>query len=67
MGKIAEIIQSGVAPGFGGRALDPQSAEVAVPRAFKQLEQTHSASKISRDAGFPVDYIKRAWNFKQTL
>lgn len=65
MGKLDEIIASGTAPGFKTGIKDPTSAEVAVPRAFKELEQQHSASRIAKDAGFSVSQIKKAWNFKQ--
>ena len=63
MGKLAEIIVSGIAPGFKTGVKDPTCAEVAVPRAFKELEQKHSASRISKDAGFSVSQIKKAWKF----
>jgi hypothetical protein len=50
------------APWVHRGAKDPTSADVAVPRAFRQLEQQHSASRIARDAGWSVDTIKRTWN-----
>lgn len=67
MSKIDEILSSGRAPGFGQGAKDPQSAEVAVPRAFRELEQTTPASEIERQSGFKASRIKRAWDFKQKL
>ena len=67
MSKIAEIIESGRAPGFHGTARDPQCADVAVPRAFCQLEQQHGADKIARDSGFSVNTLKKTWDFKQKL
>lgn len=44
------------------KAKDPTSADLAVPRAFRQLEEKHSASRIARDAGFSVSTLKRTWN-----
>lgn len=46
-------------PLFG--APDPTSADVAVPRAFKALEQTKSARDIARKTGFSINHIKRIW------
>lgn len=63
MSRLAEILRSGVAPGFRRGAPDPTSAEVAVPRAFRQLEQTVPAREIERQSGFKVKQIKKAWNF----
>lgn len=67
MSKLAEILSSGIAPGFAQGAKDPQCAEVAVPRAFRELEQTTPASEIERQSGFKAAKIKRAWDFKQKL
>ena len=61
MGRIAEIIASGKAPGFKG-SKDPTSPDVAIPRALKQLEQTQSAGSIARQAGFSVKQLKKTWN-----
>lgn len=46
---------------FTGGARDPGEADLAVPRAFKELEQTMPADRIAREAGFSVNYIKDAW------
>ncbi len=63
MSKIAEILESGRAPGFSGAHKDPQSADVAIPRALKQMEnQGHSARKIAKDAGYSINTLKRVWN-----
>jgi hypothetical protein len=48
---------------FTGRAADPTSADVAVPRAFKQLEQTMPRDRIERDCGFSAKELKRVWKF----
>lgn len=61
MGRLAEIIKTGLAPGFNTRAIDPTLPEKAVPKAFKDLEQKDSASKIARDSGFTVKQIKKIW------
>jgi len=54
------------APAFRkpGGTPDPTSADVAVPRAFRQLEQTVGAAEIARQSGFSVKKIKSVWNFK---
>ena len=64
MSGIDEIIASGRAPGFHQGAKDPTSAEVAVPRAFRQLEQTMPAREIERQSGHSLRTIKKAWDFK---
>jgi hypothetical protein len=63
MSRLAEILSSGVAPGIRSGAKDPTSAEVAVPRAFRQLEQTMPAREIERQCGFKVKAIKKTWKF----
>lgn len=65
MSRLAEILSSGIAPGVRRGARDPQSADVAVPRAFRQLEQTLPAREIERQCGFKVKQIKKAWNFNE--
>ena len=64
MGRLAEIIRTGCAPGYRTGAIDPTLPERAVPKAFKDLEQKDSASKIARDCGFSVKQIKKIWNIK---
>lgn len=49
---------------FTGSAQDPTCAEAAVPRAFKELEQTMPRREIERQSGFTTKQIKEAWNFK---
>lgn len=48
---------------FTGRAKDPTSADVAVPRAFRELEQTMPREQIERQSGFSVGQIKKVWDF----
>jgi len=62
MNRLKEILASGRAPGFCQKAKDPLSADVAVPKAFKDLEQTESAGTIARKASLTVKQIRRAWN-----
>lgn len=45
-----------------GAVLDPTSADAAVPRAFKELEQTMSTSEIERRTGYKRGQIKKIWN-----
>lgn len=49
-----------------GRAglADPSTADVAVPRALKQLEQTMTTSELARQTGFSVKEMKRIWKIK---
>lgn len=66
---LKRVLVVGAAPAIGnglftGQARDPQCAEAAVPRAFKQLEATMPSDRIARDSGFSVKEIKRAWDFK---
>ncbi len=61
MSRIDEIIQSGQAPGYAGQHKDPQSADMAIPRALKILEKTHGAKKIAKDAGFSVNQLRSTW------
>jgi hypothetical protein len=42
-------------------AKDETSPDVAVPKAFRQLEEKHSAREIARQAGWSVDTIRRTW------
>lgn len=51
---------------FTGRARDPQCADVAVPRAFKELEQTMPRAQIERESGFNTRQIKQAWDFNNS-
>lgn len=65
--RLAEILRTGRAPGVNTKAGDPHVPAQAVPRAFKDLEQTVPASKIARDSGFSVRQIKRIWNMGAIL
>ena len=67
MSKLAEILKSGIAPGMNLRTVDPTLPEKAVPKAFRDLEQKHGASKIAKEAGFSINQIKRIWNMLALL
>ena len=67
MSKLAEIIKLGIAPGFNTKTTDPTLPQNAVPRAFKELEQTQSASSIARESQFSVKQIKKIWNMLAML
>lgn len=43
---------------------DPSTADVAVPRALKQLEETVPADRIERESGFSAKTLKRVWGMK---
>jgi hypothetical protein len=61
MSGLAEILRTGKPPGFNLKTLDPGHPRKAIPRALKQLEQTVPASRISKDAGFSVNRLKKVW------
>lgn len=64
MSRIDDILKSGRAPGLNTRAKDPTSADVAVPRAFRQLEQSGMPMReIERQSGFKAKQIKKVWKF----
>lgn len=42
-------------------AVAESDADRAVPKAFRELEQTMPAREIARQTGFSVDHIKRVW------
>lgn len=60
MGKIAEIIESGKAPGFDQKQKSERDPDRAVPRAFKSLSNDQ-VRKFTRESGFSVDHVKRVW------
>lgn len=62
MGRLSEILETGVAPGFNTKAIANDLPEKSVPKAFKDLEQKMPADRIARDAGFSVKQIKKIWN-----
>lgn len=68
MNRLAEILESGRAPGFAGLSQDPTSADMAVPRALRHLEQTKGADAMVREMGFKptrrnVEAVRKTWKF----
>ena len=51
-------------PRVGRGPIDPATADAAVPRALKQLEETMPADQIARQSGFSTKEMKRIWNIK---
>lgn len=43
---------------------DPSTADQAVPRALRQLENTMPTSEVTRQTGFSAKTLKRVWNMK---
>lgn len=69
MNGLAEILKEGRAPGFNTHAPDPSSADAAVPRALKQLEQAMPADQIVREMGWKptarnTRAIRKTWGFE---
>lgn len=67
MSRLQEMLLLGRAPGVAGLARDPQCADMAIPRALKEIEQTKGADQIVKEMGWKptkrnLNSIKRAWN-----
>lgn len=67
MSKIEEMLRDGKPPGYAGVAKDPTCADMAVPRALKEIEQTKGAREIVREMGWKpttrnLNEIRRTWN-----
>lgn len=67
MSRLADMLESGRAPGVAAGSKDPTHAEMAVPRALKQLEQTQGADSIVRGMGWKptkrnIEAVKKCWN-----
>ncbi len=68
MNGLAEIIRTGHAPGLALKVPDPTSADEAVPRALKQIEQTKPADQIVREMGWKptkrnINEVRKTWGF----
>jgi hypothetical protein len=70
MSGLAEIINSGRAPGFITGAPDPTSADVAVPRAIKEVfdvsyrhkgKQPLRTEQVERAIGYNSRVLKNTW------
>lgn len=60
MGKLADILRTGKAPGFDTKTVSERDPDKAVPRAFKQLSG-NQVRQFVRQSGFTVDHVKRTW------
>ncbi len=67
MGRLAEILSSGKAPGYAGIAKDEGCPQVAVPRAIREMESGTSRKTVfgpsfcsKHSKGMSVREIERA-------
>lgn len=67
MGRLAEILSSGRAPGYAGIARDPGAPQQAIPRALREMESGTSRKTVFGSAfcskhskGMSVREIERA-------
>jgi len=68
---IAEILESGRAPGFVSGCPDPASADVAVPKAIKEVfdigyrhrrgERPIRTEEVEKAIGYDVKTLKQTW------
>ena len=71
MGRLAEIIQTGRAPGFHSGSPDPTSADVAVPRAIREVfdigyrhkrgQPPLRTEQVERQIGYSAKTLKQTW------
>lgn len=68
MNRIAEILESGRAPGFRTGAADPTSADVAVPKAIKDCFEPSWRHKrglrdqdVFKAIGYSEKTIRNTW------
>jgi hypothetical protein len=59
--RITVPVRVGIA-GTSNDLKEPGSAEDAIPRAYREMEQTMPAREIVRESGFTIDQVKAAWN-----
>ena len=64
MSRLKEIIQSGRAPGFNLKQADPTNADIAAPRALRQMEEQMGTSKLQRELGMSARKLKQIWDIK---
>lgn len=68
MGKLADILISGRAPGVRLNAVDPGSVFAKVPKALKEIEngtrgqRPMSARDIAKHMGSNVGALKEVWS-----
>lgn len=56
--RVTVPARIGVARGL----MDPGTPDMAVPRAFKEIEQRMGHDAIARQTGFSTKEVKRIWN-----
>lgn len=66
MSKLLDILKCGRAPGFHQNSKPSDHAEVAIPRALRQVEQQQGADKLVRGMGWKptrrnISAIKKCW------
>lgn len=49
--------------GTSSSPIDPHSADAAVPRAYRQLEEKTGGREFLKEGGFSVDQVREAWGF----
>jgi hypothetical protein len=59
--RITVPVRIGIA-GTSSTPIDPTSADAAVPRAYRQLEQKMGHREILKESGFSTGQVKEAWN-----
>lgn len=62
-GGLREICETGIVPGLSGSMAhkDPTCADLAIPRALRDLERTKSAKQIAREAGHSINTLRETW------
>jgi hypothetical protein len=61
MGKMAEILEAGRAPGVNTKAGDPSDADRAVPRALREMEQQMGTSQLERKLDMKASRLRKIW------
>lgn len=66
MNHLQDILESGCAPGFQQGAKHPTHAEMAIPRALREVEQQQGTDKLVRGMGWKpthrnINAIKKCW------
>lgn len=62
--KVPNHLKLILVAGHGGLnkgTLWEQDADIAVPRALKQLEAQHGASEIARRTGWSINHLQKTW------
>jgi hypothetical protein len=73
MSRLAEMLKSGIAPGLSGSMAhpDPQSVDVAVPRAIKEVfdvsyrhkrgQQPLRTEQVEKAIGYNAKTLRNTW------